>query len=194
MVTFDFDGFSDDQKEAVEGIFTEYENTIANLEQPEPVPVDVTKDASPELQELIAKKNDELVASYAELAEAQAVIAKAHQDARDTEFVTKAATLKVVLGEVDVWGPILDKLEAGAPEAFALLEERLTVAKAQIETGELFKELGNSSDSPNKLEALTKAKMDLDSALTVEQARVQVYLENADLVEEARSLWLSHRQ
>ena len=187
MVTFDFDGFSDDQKEAVESIFTEYENTIANLEQPEPVPVDVTKDASPELQELIAKKNDELVASYAELAEAQAVIAKAHQDARDTEFITKAATLKDVLGEVDVWGPILDKLEAGAPEAFAQLEERLTVAKAQIETGELFKELGNSSDSPNKLEALTKAKMDLDSALTVEQARVQVYLENADLVEEARS-------
>jgi len=187
MAEFDFDGFSDEQKTAVEAIFTEYENTIANLEQPEPEKVDVTKDASPELQELIAKKNDELLAKDAQLAEAQTELAKQKQAHRDTEFAAKANELSAVLSGDTDWGPVLDKLEAGAPDEFALLEAQLTVTKAAVETGVIFEELGKSGEGTDKLAALAKAKMELDPSMTVEQARAQVYLENPELVEEARS-------
>lgn len=179
MVDFDFEGFTDDQRAAVEGVFTEYEATIADLAPVEEE--DVTKEAAPEVQELIAKQAAELEAAREE-------ITKERKARRDAEFITKAETLETVLGDPTEWGPILDQLEEGAPEAFGKLTERLVAAKAQIETGDLFKELGKSGDGePDKLAALTKAKMELNPELTVEQARSQVWRENPELVEEARN-------
>jgi len=188
MAEFDFDGFSDEQRTAVEAAFAEFEETIATLEQPEDVePVDVAKDASPALQELIAKKNEELLAKDAELAKANAELARQRQEARDSEFLAKAADLKAVLGDPETWGPVLDRLEAGAPEEFQALVAQLSVTKAAVETGAIFDELGKSNDAGDKLTVLAKAKMELNPSLTVEAARAQVYLENPDLVEEARS-------
>ena len=180
MVDFDFEGFTDDQKTAVEGVFTEYEATIADLQPVEEV--EVVKEVDPEIQELITKQ-------AAELEEAHAEIAKERKIRRDAEFITKAQTLETVLGPPEEWGPVLDELESAAPEAYEKLTARLAVAKTQIETGDLFKEIGRAGDGESdKVAALTKAKLELNPELTVEQARAQVWQENPELVEEARSL------
>jgi len=180
MAEFDFEGFTDEQRTAIETQFTAYEETIAGFEQPEEE--DVTKTAPPEVQELIAKQQAELDAAKEE-------IAKERKVRRDAQFLAKAGELESVLGDAAEWGPILDELESAAPEAYTKLTERLAVAKTQIETGDLFKEIGRAGDGEqDKLAALTKAKMELNPELTVEQARVQVWRENPELVQEARSL------
>ena len=181
MAEFDFEGFTDEQRTAIESQFTVYEETISALEQPEEEP-DVVKEAPAEIQELIAKQAQELE-------DARAEIAKERKVRRDAEFLTKAKDLEPVLGDPAEWGPVLDQIQEAAPEAYEKLSARLVAAKAQIETGDLFKELGRAGDGePDKLAALTKAKMELHPELTVEQARAAIWRENPDLVQEARSL------
>lgn len=179
MAEFDFEGYTDDQQAAVEARFAEYEETIAGLEPTEPE--DVTKDAPPEVQDLIAKKDDEI-------AELRAEFAKERKVRRDGEFLAKAEELSDVLGDPAEWAPVLDELEENAPDAFAKLAEKLAVAQAQLEQSEIFKELGSAGDGEtDRLATLTKAKMETDPALTVEQARVLVRQENPEIVEEERS-------
>ena len=181
MAEFDFEGFTDEQRTAIESQFTVYEETISGFETPE-VEEDVTKTAAPEIQELIAKQAQELD-------EARAEIAKERKVRRDTEYLAKAKELEPVLGDPVEWGPVLDQIQDAAPEAYEKLSARLVAAKAQIETGDLFKELGRAGDGePDKLAALTKARMELHPELTVEQARAAIWRENPELVQEARSL------
>jgi hypothetical protein len=181
MADFDFEGFTDDQQTAVTERFAEYEETISNLETPEEVE-DVTKDAPPEVQQLIAKQQEQIEAQAAE-------IAKERKIRRDAEFLAKAETLTDVLGEAAEWAPVLDELEENAPEAYSKVVEKLAVAQAQLEQSDIFKELGSSgTGEQNRLESLTKAKMETDPALTIEQARVAVRKENPEIVEEERSL------
>lgn len=188
MDEFNFDGFSDEQREAVETAFTSLEGTIADqekaiadlapVEKAEPDEVDVVKAASPEVQELFAKQQ-------AQLEKAEAEIAKERQIRRDSEFSKKAETLATVLGEGD-WGPTLDAIQAAAPEEFGKLEARLLVVKEQMDTSNLFAELGVADRTAGRMDVLVKEKMAVDPSLTPAQARADLWLEHPELVEEVR--------
>jgi hypothetical protein len=139
-----------------------------------------------DLEATVAKQAEDLAKTKAELDVALAEIAKERKVRRDSEFIAKASELDF-LGDKEEWGPVLDALEAGAPEAFGKLEQRLAAAKAQIETGDLFAEIGKSDGEVSDMDALVKAKRELHPDMTVAQARAEVWRENPELVEEARS-------
>ncbi len=152
------------------------------------------------LQELVTKQADELEKTRADLETATGELetlrkehdenaeelAKERQARRDAEFTAKAEELVPVLGDAAEWAPILDTLEETAPEVFEKITTRLLEVKGQIESADIFKELGRQ-EGARTVDALVKSKLDGKTEMTEAEARAEVWRENPDLVEEARS-------
>lgn len=160
--------------------------------EPEGAVMPETEETVPAADEDLEKARADLEKTRADLEKARAELeardeelAKERKTRRDAEFLAKAETLKDVLGPPEEWAPILDELDEKAPEALTKLEERLAVVKGQLETSEIFKELGRQ-EGARTLEALVKSKQDSNPEMTEVEARAAVWQENPDLVAEAR--------
>jgi hypothetical protein len=175
-VSKDFELENDESRETVEpegAVMPDEETVDTGLEDLEKARADL--DA---IREELAKARADIETRDEELA-------KERKERRTKEFLAKAEALTDVLGPAEEWAPVLDELDEKAPEALTKLEERLAVVKGQLETSEIFKELGRQEGS-RTLEALVKSKQESDPKLTEVEARAAVWQENPDLVAEAR--------
>jgi hypothetical protein len=130
--------------------------------------------------EALLKSADPALVEYVQsieksAADAQA-IAKAEREAReDREALAKAESLGH-LGEARGVADLLKSAQAHMPEAdFRALDELLTKANGQIESGALFAELGKGGREANlggseRIEKAAQAVLEKDPSLTKEQA------------------------
>ena len=105
--------------------------------------LDGVPDNERRLLEPIAKAQAEQAAILAETREA---LAKSQDALAEREFVHKAETELSALAAPTALGPVLkEAAEKLSPEANEALEQILKAANAQVETGDLFKELGRTA-------------------------------------------------
>jgi len=128
----------------------------------------------------IAKARDERDAALQALADE---VAKA----RWVDFAVKAEKLEALLGPAKETAPILEVLEAKAPEAYADLEKRLGAA---LERVQLTKELGTAGDDgadPIRKRDAWVRKYTLDHPeITEIQARALFWKSDTDALEAQR--------
>ena len=127
-------------------------NEVADAVEPEAAVEAV--EAVEEAVELAAPEGDEIAKR---IADAEAEIQKARDErdaaiealaeqvskARWVDFAARAEKLEALLGPSKETAPILDVLEAKAPDAFAELEKRLLTALTRVQ---LTRELGTAGD------------------------------------------------
>lgn len=65
---------------------------------------------------------------------------------RQADFEKRAETFEKMLGRPAEIGPVLDALEAAAPEAYGKLETALKAAAGRVDLSKLFAEFGSGSD------------------------------------------------
>jgi len=175
----DLSTLEEDVRKAVEAHVADLTARIAALETVEEAPPeDVLKDASPSVQELVAKQT----AQIAELSKAfDAEVQKRQAD----EFVAKAAVLKI-LGKPEEVGPVLHAIATADPEAFASLEGMLTAVAQRAELGEVFKEYGHG-DAPaaNADSVVAKARKNGDKRPAAE-IRAEFWATNPEAVRALR--------
>lgn len=105
--------------------------------------LDGVPEAERRLLEPIAKAQADTMAALAETREA---LAKSQDALAEREFVHKAETELGALAAPTALGPVLkEAAEKLSPEANEALEQILKAANAQVETGDLFKELGRTA-------------------------------------------------
>ena len=105
--------------------------------------LDGVPEAERRMLEPIAKAQAETMAVLAETREA---LAKSQDALAEREFVRKAETELSALAAPSALGPVLkEAAEKLSPEANEQLESILKAANAQVETGDLFKELGRTA-------------------------------------------------
>lgn len=131
------------------------DETVEKIQEPEPVEV-VEEPAEP-VVEPIVEPDFEPEPFEKRIADAEVEIQKARDErdaaiqalnaevskARWVDFAARAEKLEALLGPAKETAPVLDVLEAKAPEAFADLEKRLHSA---LERVNLTKELGTAGD------------------------------------------------
>lgn len=127
------------------------------------------------------------------LNDARAQVAKMELERKQAEFIGKARGYSN-LGKADELGALLLAAnEHFSAEQYQALERLLKAANAQIETGDLFKQIadgdaaGEPADFDEKLAVLAKAKVDAGQAKTIELAKLQVLNENPGLRLEYKS-------
>jgi hypothetical protein len=95
------------------------------------------------------------------------------------EFVQKAEGYKHLVADPNELGPVLKEIaDAVSPESYAILEKALTSADEQVETGDLFKELGRANgpkadsggDAMSKLEKMAEELVEKSDDLSLPQA------------------------
>jgi len=111
---------------------------VVDVEEPVAEPTEQVEPPEVGFEKRIADAEAEIVKAREERDAAIAALADEVGKARRADFGARAKTLEVLLGPADETAPILETLEAGAPDAYAGLEKRLTVARERVAlTGEL---------------------------------------------------------
>lgn len=181
-VTMDLSVIEDqDIRKSVEDHIAGLESQISELTAP--TDDEVVKAESDQVQEFIAKQQEELETLRKDLDVERAT-------RRTAEFVAKAEPLVGLLGKADEMGPILADIAEKAPESYEKLEGALVAAAQREDMAKLFSELGAGegeadADPIARRDAwVEKNKQDGE---TVTQARSRFWNENPDMVEESRS-------
>lgn len=88
------------------------------------------------------------------LEDAQAEIAKMKHEARSAEYVAKAKSDLANLGNAaELGGLLLDAADNLSAESYQLLERTLKAANAQVESGDLFAQIGKADAEPAEAKA-----------------------------------------
>lgn len=166
-------------RKAIEGKFAEMQGQIDELTPSD----DVVKAESDEVQELIAKQQEELQRVSKDLADERAA-------RRTTEFIAKAEPLQGLLGKPEDVGPVLADLSDKAPDSYEKLESWLTAASQREDMAKLFSTMGagegeGESDPIAKRESWVKANR--QEGETEAQTRARYWTEHPEAVEESRS-------
>lgn len=112
---------------------------------------------------------------------------KEREARQDKEFTEKVAAWKSLTLDAAEFGPLLRKLTAVAPELADKIEKALASLDAQVESANIFAEIGTaanksvSGDAYSKIESLAKAKVAAGEVSTVEQGIASVIAANPDL-------------
>lgn len=165
-----------DLRKSIEDEIVEKDARIAELEAAATPPDDPVEKADPEVQELISKLREDLD--------------KERSDRRTSEFVGKAEPFAMLLGKADEMGPVLDALEAAAPEAYEKLEHALTAASQRDELSKLFSEVG-TGEGEGESDPISKRDVWVEknktTSETVGQARKRYWSENPEAKKESRA-------
>jgi hypothetical protein len=112
---------------------------VVDVEEPVAEPTEIVEGPEVGFEKRIADAEAEIVKARDERDAAIKALADEVSKARWVDFAARAEKLEALLGPAKEVAPILDALEAKAPDAFADLEKRFTVALGRLE---LTKELG----------------------------------------------------
>lgn len=140
----------------------------------------------------IQKEREEKVAALAQAETDRIAKEEAEQEAITKEFIAEAKENYEHVGEADKLGTLLKSMKDSlSDEEFELAKSVFASAEQYIVVAKQFEEIGNGGaildgkQTSTKIEALAKAAMEEDSALTIEQARVKV-------VQDDQQLWLDY--
>lgn len=120
-------------------------------------------------------------------------VAKMERKEREAEYVGKARDLPNIGGPAELGNLLLTISEKVEEDTYKALERTLKAANAQLEKGALFGVRGDPGAEPaddsvdSRVTTLAKAKLAAGLAKTIEQAKVEVLRENADLRAEYRA-------
>lgn len=153
--------------EAINKARNDWEAALASLDDDDGGDDDVTKGLPENVRKMIEDRDEEVAKAKSEAAEAIA-IAKAEEFRRvESEAIAKAReSYPHVAGARDgSLGKALLRLHLSDPEAAEAVEKSLAAANGQLDSADIFKQLGSSFDddgeSPEaKLDALAKARSD----------------------------------
>jgi len=176
-----------DLRKSVQDVFDESETKISDLTKQvadlTPEEVDVVKDASDEVQALIAKQEADLENLSKELADERTA-------RRNTEFVGKAEPYAGLLGKAEEMGPVLAELADAAPDAYEKLEGALTAASQRDDLAKLFSEMG-AGEGEGETDPISKrdswVEKNRKESESTEQANARFWNENPESVKESRS-------
>lgn len=168
---------------------TKLEDTVIDL-QDRVEKADEQPEETGDTVESLLKSADPALVEYVQgiqkKAEEAEAVAKAEQERRiDREFLAKADTLSH-LGEAREVADVLKAAAAHLPDAdFEALDTMLTRANGQIESGNLFAEIGKAGPGAlggsDRIEKAASALMEADATLTKEQAVDAALAKNPDL-------------
>jgi hypothetical protein len=110
---------------------------------------------------------------------------------RQVDFEKRAETFEKMLGKPDEIGPVLDALEAAAPEAYSKLETALIAAAGRVDLSKLFAEFGSGSDGETdpiaKRDAYVADQKKAGSTETVEKLRAEFWTAHPEEKQALRS-------
>lgn len=186
----------DDPKEASVADSTELEARIAELEAERTALTEMTNEDLAALRGFELAKRDEtedVMKNVPEdirkrLEDAEAAVAKMQKDARDRDFIAKAAEFGHIAGAAE-FGPVLEEIDRKAPEAAQKMVTYLKAAEARIAESNLFAEFGatgSDSETPGaKGEALIEKYV--GEGMARPAAVEKVLRENPDLFVPAKN-------
>lgn len=177
-VTMDLSAIEDQElRKSIEDELAGLQSQIDELTPPS----DPVEKAEPEVQEFIAKQQEEMANLQKKLDDEVAA-------RRTAEYVVKAEPFQGLLGRADEMGPILADLATNAPDSYAKLESALTAAAQRVDLAGLFKVHGTEgeaeTDPISKRDAWVEANRQTDES--EEAARARFWKEHPDAVKESR--------
>ncbi len=195
----DLSSLDDETKAAIESQTTKFEETIAKLETQvseleAKVPVVEEEEILPDdLPEAVAKRladqEDRIAKAEAVAVAAEAKVAKA-EDERLVEMYTKRAVeLRAVLGDPEVFGPVLKDLASSAPDSYPVLDTALETLKLMDGFEKLLREHGDGGATGRAVDQITVYAGEIRKAntdLTPEAARAQAWRDHPELKTQAR--------
>lgn len=188
---FDKSKLDDDARAYVEGL----EQKLAEAKKdPEPKPEDPLAKALESDDPIVKSLAEQLSATTKRAESAETRVDQEIEKREIGEWVGKAATLKHLAVKADEFGPELRKLSKHDSPLADKVMEVLSAANAQVETAELFTELGkgfggDESTASGQIEKLAQERVSKGESPTIEQARVDVVNDqaNAELVDRERA-------
>ena len=134
----------------------------------------------------LAKANEQV---RKELEDARAEIAKMQHEARTAEFIAKAKADFGNIGEAgEVGARLLEAADRMSPEGYQWVERTLKAVNAQLESSDLFKQVGNPNAEPVEAKAkiyeLAEKMVADGDAPNVGMALAQVAKQHPELVDE----------
>lgn len=177
----------------LEAALAKAEARIAELEAATPAveePVsedDMLKSAPEAVVKMVESLRAREAEAVAKAAAAEEALLKQREEAADAEAVEKAKAWSNLSIDPAVVGPALRRL-FGTDEMLAkAVEDALTAANAQAESGAIFAEIGKAApvseggDAYSRLQTLAKSAVESGTAATVEQAMADIAIANPDL-------------
>lgn len=159
------------------------EARLAQTETDAPVEDDVLKAAPEAVIKMVEALRAEAAEAVAKAAEAEAVLTAEREAKADEEAIAKAREWSNLSIDPTVIGPALRRID---PDLAKAVEDALTAANAQAESGAIFTEIGKAApvlegDAYTKMSTLAKSMVDAGRAATIEQAYLMAASENPDL-------------
>lgn len=181
-MSVDYQALVDELPDEIVDLIVEQEETIEKLQKRlDGVDEDGAPDEDPATE--FAKSFPE---EFARLQAAEEALAAERTARADAEWVAKARTFSALTINPDEFGPVMRRVADALPEDAAVIEKALSAAVAQVETADIFKELGHATPIPgsvdDQVEQIAKGLLAEDPTLeTIEAARAEAYLQNPDL-------------
>jgi hypothetical protein len=155
-----------------------------------PTEDDVLKSAPESVVKMVEALRAETASAVAKADEAQALLQTERDAKADEEAITKAREWSNLSIDPTVVGPALRRIAGDHADLAKAIEDALTAANAQAESGAIFAEIGKAAPlteggtTVSRLHTLAKAAVDNGQAATVEQAFADLASANPSLYAE----------
>lgn len=145
---------------------------------------EILKAADPALAEYLRKSETARAEAEARAVEAEEIAKVEREERRDREAVAKAEALSHISTTTEDLAALLKRLDETDPELADEVHKLLVQADAQIESGDLFAEIGKAAPQSvvgSELDSIAKNLQAADPSLTEAQAIDRALTEHPDL-------------
>jgi hypothetical protein len=175
-----------DELAAAQARIAELEAAVASMESAAPSEEEVLKAAPEAVIKMVTALREEKASAVAKAVAAETALASERESRQNEAAVKKAEAWTNLSIDPAVVGPALRQIEDSNPSLAKSIEDALTAANAQAESGAIFQEIGKAAPSMEgsaveRMTAMAKAAVSEGKFKTVEQAVADIAVANPEM-------------